>query len=440
MSGQTLGRLAALAAVLLVVSCSREDPPLPGLREDIRPEDRSLIPLSEREEPIAAPALTLPTAERNGAWTHINRDATHLAGHVALAERPQRAWSVGIGRGDARRARLTSGPVVAGGTVYVMDSAAQVSAVSTAGRLLWQVDLTPDGEGSGEGFGGGVSVAQGAVVATTGFGEVLRLDAGTGEIQWRQTLEGAVRAAPTIADDRVVAVSRGDIAYGLDLETGRIEWRVQGTGLGAGIVGGASAAVRGPVTIIGFQSGEISAVLTRNGLTVWNAAVTGGRRELVRSSIKDITGTPVIDFDIVYAANQAGRLVALDRRSGERIWTHRNGALSPAIPAGGSVFLVSDAPQVLRLVADTGEVVWTQDLPQYERPRRRRGVITHYGPILAGGRLYVVSSDRQMRVYDPATGAEVDQIALPGQAAAQPAVANGVLYLLTQNGQLHAFQ
>lgn len=430
-----------LAVLSVAAACSRREPRLPGEREAVRPVDETVIPLSERDPDAPLPALNLPAPQRNAAFTHLNGDTTHLAPHYALSASPRLAWTRDIGAGDAKRVRLTAAPIVANGAVYTLDAATRVTAVTTGGQVLWQSDLTAEGERANEGFGGGLAYGDGALAVTTGFGEVLRLDPATGAVLWRTKVEGTIRSAPTVSEGMVVVATRADVGFGLDLETGRISWRVQGTGLGAGVIGGSSPAVRGPVSILAFKSGEVSAVLTQNGLTVWSAAVTDGRRELVRAAIKDITGDPVIDFDIVYAASQAGRLVAFDRRSGERIWTHRNGALTPALPVGGSVFIISDLAELLRIDAATGDVIWAQPLPEWDRPnRRRRNAIPHYGPLLAGGNLIVASGDGLLRFYDPATGAERGSVGIPGGATAQPAIADGVLYIVSGNGQLHAFQ
>ncbi|MEM9270727.1 MAG: PQQ-binding-like beta-propeller repeat protein, partial [Pseudomonadota bacterium] len=156
--------------------------------------------------------------------------------------------------------------------------------------------------------------------------------------------------------------------------------------------------------------------------------------------ISEVSGDPVIDNDIVYAGTQAGRLIALDRRSGERLWTQREGALGPVIPVDNSLFLVSDAGEVLRVLSETGEVVWRQSLPLWQRPERRRGGITHYGPVLAGGALLVAGTDGVIRAFDPATGATQGETPLAGGAASAPIVAGGQLLILTQGGRLVAFQ
>ncbi len=205
------------------------------------------------------------------------------------------------------------------------------------------------------------------------------------------------------------------------------------------MLGGATPAAEGPLVVMPFASGEVIGVLARNGLQLWGTAVTGGRRELVRNRISDITGDPVIDGATVYASNQSGRTISLDRETGERNWTIAEGAFGPPWPVAGSVFLLSDAGALLRVDAATGDLIWLTQLPEW-LGRNRREAVAHHGPILAGGRLWVASADGLLRSFSPATGTLLSAIDLPAGAAAPPAIARGVMYVVTRDGRLHAFQ
>jgi outer membrane protein assembly factor BamB len=429
---RTLGALALLAAL---AACQRPDPPLPGERLPLRPVDPLTV------APAETPPLALAPARVNADWTHPRGDAGGRLDHPAFAAAPELRWSADIGRGAGARERLITAPVAAGGLVFTLDAAAGLTAVRAAdGATVWRRSLAPEGERPEAGFGGGIAVAGGAAFVTTGFGEVLAVDAATGAVRWRHRLEAPARAAPTVLDGRVFAVGRNDVAEALDARTGALLWRVTGAGAPASLLGGASPAAEGPLVVLPFASGEVLGVVARSGTQAWGQAVTGGRRELVRNRINDVSGDPVIAGDAVYASNQSGRTIALDRLTGERRWTMPEGAYGPAWPAGGSLFLLSDVGALVRADAATGRILWSQQLPQYRDARRREEALTHHGPVLAGGRLWVASSDRLLRAFDPGTGGVVGSVALPGPAAAPPAVAGGAMFVTTTDGRLHAFQ
>ncbi|WP_342071340.1 PQQ-binding-like beta-propeller repeat protein [Yoonia algicola] len=52
----------------------------------------------------------------------------------------------------------------------------------------------------------------------------------------------------------------------------------------------------------------------------------------------------------------------------------------------------------------------------------------------------MTSSDGQIRQFDPASGAPLEQLVLRGGAASGPVVAGQTLYVLSKDGQLHAFR
>jgi outer membrane protein assembly factor BamB len=106
--------------------------------------------------------------------------------------------------------------------------------------------------------------------------------------------------------------------------------------------------------------------------------------------------------------------------------------------------MVNDLNELVRLDRDTGESIWRTTLPDFVETgsflRKGRTVYAHFGPIMAGNRLVVASSDGQLRSFDPTSGALLGSVALPGGAASAPAIANGVLYVVNKNGQLLAFR
>ncbi len=441
MTGIRFGRqrlaFAAGLALLVLGACSQKELILPGDREPIRGG-------VQEETAERAVAIRLPQAVTNADWTHKNGGPTHFAGHPALSAQLTHLWSAPIGEGTSTKQRLSADPVVAGGRIFTQDAAAAVRAFDTSGKLLWSTDLTPASDKFGQASGGGIAFGGGRLFATTGYGEVVALDPETGAIFWRHKMGAAISAAPVVIGDRVIVVARNNIAQSLTQSYGRIEWEQRSSGEDPGVVGAGAPAALPRLAVLPFTNGELVAALTLNGQRVWSTAVTGTRVGLARSSVADISGDPVIAGDTVYAANQSGRLVSVDRRTGERNWTALDGSYSPVVPVGGSVFLMTDTAALKRVDAGDGSQIWSVELPEYKPGRRfRRGPLdayVYYGPVLAGGRLIVAGSDGLMRNYDPETGAPLSTVEIPGGAASHVAIAGGRLYVVSRDGRLHAYQ
>ena len=156
--------------------------------------------------------------------------------------------------------------------------------------------------------------------------------------------------------------------------------------------------------------------------------------------IGDISGDPVIDDNSVYVSILSGETVKLNLTSGSRNWTLDVGASDAVWPVGGSVFLVSDHAQLMRVNASNGSIIWSQQLPQFRKPEKRDDMIRQYGPVLAGGLMWVAGRDGQLRGFEPEGGQLVSTVNIPGGAAAAPIIVGGVMYILSLDGELHAFQ
>jgi outer membrane protein assembly factor BamB len=386
--------------------------------------------------------VSLPGQTSNGDWAQRAGGADHAPGHVALGGSLSRVWSASVGRGDSRKTRIAADPVVSGGRVFTLDSEATVTATGTNGAALWQADLTPAADRSGEASGGGLATGGGQVFATTGFGELVALSAETGAVAWRQKFGTAAGGAPSFADGTVYAVARDGLASAIDAANGKILWQVQGIPDRAGVMGVSAPAVAGDRVIFPFASGQMLSVERATGASVWQAFVAGKRLGRAYANVSDVTGDPSVTGGVVYAGTAAGRLTAVYEDSGQPLWFADEGAASPVAVAGGALWLVNDENQLVRLDAATGETVWRIDMPYFtkEKDKRRKGIFVHYGPVLAGGRLVTVSSDGYVRSFSPASGALLSAVELPGGAASGAAIAGGTLYVVSRQGQLHAFR
>jgi outer membrane protein assembly factor BamB len=439
-----LGLLAFLAA------CAEREVILPGERFPVRADLAASLPVEGAPAPVAPPApqnqslpISLPPQVTLADWTHRAGNAQHLMPHAALSATPALLWSADVGAGSSRRNRIAAAPVVTDGRVFTMDAGVTVTATATSGQTLWSADLTAAFDAGGGVSGGGLAAAGDRLFAATGYGEVVALEAASGRVLWRQRLDAPVSGAPATDGAVVYVTGRDGSAWAMDAADGKVVWQVIGSPGVAGFVGSAAPTIGDRAVVFPTAAGELMAVLKIGGGTkIWQKSLAGKRLGRAYALTADITGDAVLAGSVIYAGTGAGRTVAIEAASGERIWDAGEGALGPVALAGGSVFLVNDQAELVRLDAATGAVIWTQAMPYFtdDRIKRRKGIFAHYGPVLAGGRVIVASSDGLLRVFDPTDGTLTHTAQIPGGAAAQPAVAGGVLYVLGAGGQLHAFR
>ena len=421
------------ALLLTLAACKEPEVILQGEREHLR-EGSSVRVVNESR------AISLPQQSANSAWQQSHGIEAYRTAHPALSAAPQRIWSTSIGKGDERRNRITATPVVGDGRIYTLDSGVQVSAISPSGQVLWTADVVPSADGGAT--GGGLAFHEGVVYVSSGYGVVTALNATSGKQIWRQKLEATGSGQPSVGNGLVYLVAGDDTGWAIKAKDGRIAWQIAATPSPSNVLGGPAPALTSDLAIFAFGSGDLAATFRNGGLRRWSASVAGKRVGHSTARIGDVTGGPVVVGRRAYVGNHSGRTVAFDLEDGSRIWTAREGATGPVWPVGGSLFQVSDLGRLLRLDANTGEVIWAVKLPTYlkDKPRKRSAIVAHYGPVLAGGNVIVASNDGLLRLYNPQDGSLVRTVEVPSGATTAPIVVNKTLYVVSTKGELHAFR
>ena len=110
--------LAALGGCGVLGGSDKPKTPTIGTRVPILTAETGI----EVDPGLASLSVALPPAVQNDAWAQPGGNATKSVGHVALPASLSRAWSVNIGQGSSKRARLGAAPVVGGGRIYAVDA------------------------------------------------------------------------------------------------------------------------------------------------------------------------------------------------------------------------------------------------------------------------------------------------------------------------------
>ncbi|MBM3605505.1 MAG: quinoprotein, partial [Alphaproteobacteria bacterium] len=225
----TLRLTLVMAAALGLAACADRDIILPGERLDPLAVTSPDGPAIDGPAGVSSTALSLAAPATNADWTHRGGNAAHAPGHVALGSLSGRIWSAPVGQGDSRRHRITADPVVAAGRIFALDSRAQVTATALNGARAWSTDITPVLENPDSASGGGLAYEDGRIFATTGFGELVALDATSGAILWRQRVEAPISGGPAVQDGVVYVAATNSTGWAVRASDGRVLWQTSGT-------------------------------------------------------------------------------------------------------------------------------------------------------------------------------------------------------------------
>jgi outer membrane protein assembly factor BamB len=433
----------ALAGALLLGGCdwvenifAESKDPLPGKRISVLGNDRPL----EADPKLADVAVRLPPPYANPAWPEAGGYPSHAMYHLALGDPIKEAWRSGVGDGAGRYGRIAAQPVVADGRVYAMDALDVVSAYDAgSGKRLWSFDPEPK-EADNQTYGGGIAASGDRVYVTTGYGQALALIAATGKEIWRQNLGAPTHGPPTVAADRVFAITVENQLEVLAASDGHRLWTHTGIPEPASLLGAASPAVEGDIVVVPYSSGELFALRIENGRVLWSDNLATAQPLGALSSLADVRGQPVIDRDRVFALSHSGLMVSIDLRTGDRVWEQDVGGTHAPWAAGDFVYVLANDSSLVCLTRRDGHVRWVRDLPRYEDEKRKSGALVWTGPVLAGDRLIVVSSEGEAISISPYTGAPMGRMEFPDGVFITPALADRTLYVLTDEADLIALR
>ena len=354
---------------------------------------------------------------------------------------PQIVWKADIGEGASSDYKLMAHPVLSRGLIYTMDAQGLVRSFDArTGEKKWERDTAAQGS-EGPAIGGGLAVDGDVVYATTGKGFVYALQAKTGEVKWQKALLKPLRAAPTVADNRVYVVSIDNDLHALDALSGEVLWHHAGITESATLMGASSPAVESDSVFVAYNSGEIFGLRAQNGRMSWNYSLAAPAQVGALPAIADIRGLPVNDQGRIYAISHSGRFAALDQKTGGRIWEADIGGIDTPVVSGDAVFVYGGEGQLIALTRDSGRVIWVAPLPKHvDAKDKDSDPIVWTGPVLASGQLWMVNSQGKMEGFSPENGASLNRVDLGNPVYLSPIVVDRTFFVVTDNGKLIALR
>jgi outer membrane protein assembly factor BamB len=343
------------------------------------------------------------------------------------------------------KSRVPSSPAVADGVVYFLSYDGNLYAVDAGtGKAKWQFatggehrftathlhGVQPAAERMPDPFDFYLSspaVWESAVYFGSGDGYVYAIEAATGRLKWKFKTGDVVHASPAIADGTLYIGSWDSYFYALDATTGKEKWRFKTgedpeTHNQVGIQ--SSAAVLDGTVYFGCRDSNFYAL---------NAA-TGEKRWVFNNKGSWVIGSPAVNGGKVYfATSDSGLFYALDAKTGARIfsWDSKKWPMfsSPAI-AGNMLYIGTHAGKLIAVDLDGQKQAWV-----FETDGALRNGATYTKPDGTPNYAAAFTGD----FYDEMV-AGVQKMMSVGAILSSPAVADGVVYIGSTDGNVYALQ
>lgn len=264
----------------------------------------------------------------------------------------RRLWSVNVGNGQGGNYTEIT-PVVDGGLIFAASENGTVVAIeASTGDVLWRERL----EGT---ITGGVGAGEGLVMVGTEDAEVVVLDQTTGEVVWAHAVSSEVLSPPQTNGDVVVAQTVDGKLVALDYESGEQRW-IYETNLPALTLRGTSTPVITPSgeVIAGFSNGTLLAVSAEDGVMRWEerVAVPEGQYDIDR--VIDVDGDLLLDGNRVLASSYQGNLMAFDVATGRIVWGREASSYHGMEQGFGNIYYCDDKSLITAVRDNSEDVVW----------------------------------------------------------------------------------
>ncbi|MCW9012934.1 MAG: outer membrane protein assembly factor BamB [Gammaproteobacteria bacterium] len=342
----------------------------------------------------------------------------------AATAKVEKLWSVSIGDG-VQQQFLKLYPLLLDDSLIVADRNGDVTAINLEdGKELWKVELNTR-------LSAGVGGNQQNILVSSSEGEVILLDA-EGAIKWRVSVSSEILVPPVIADGKVIVRSVDGQITALELATGKDNWNFKRDVPKLSLRGNSSPVVDRGRIYNGLDNGRLVALSTKDGRSVFDitVAVPQGRSELER--VVDIDGDAVLENGVLYVGSYQGRVVAVDVRRGELLWTRKLSTYTGVSVNNSSLFSSDGRDLIWALDSSNGATLWQQ-----EKLKARQ--LTK--PVIMDETIVVADFEGYLHWLSQYDGRFIARIQFDDTGIlVPPIVRENRLYVINREGRLAAFQ
>ncbi|MGH7529121.1 MAG: PQQ-binding-like beta-propeller repeat protein [Gemmatimonadales bacterium] len=318
-------------------------------------------------------------------------------------------------------------------------------------RLQWRV--TP-----GRAIRGSPALGEAVLAVGTTDHDVVLIDRATGEVLWREGVDGSVRGGPLLDEDRLYVAIEGEPegrVSALRLRDGEPLWRRAFPSVAAPL------AFDGAALYAGAEDGTVARLDADSGRIVWRRALPGAVRAApvptphglavattadtlflldptdgqVRARLATpgaVLGSPASDGERLYAGTVTGTVLAIQLSDFTVAWQHAAGDAVYGAPA-----LAGDTLYVL---ARNGRLWLIPVHAPHDADSHALGIVATAGPTPLVTGVLVGSVEGEVLLVDRSTGAILWRAEVTGPVEEPPLVRDRQVVVASGQGNIQAYR
>lgn len=275
-------------------------------------------------------------------------------------------------------------------------------------------------------------------------GELVAVDAVTGEVSWKVSVPSEVLSRPVLYEDTVLVRTVDGQVVSLDLATGKTRWSYQQTKPPLTLRGSSPPVLARDRIYVGLANGRLVSLSPDKGEVIWDIAQTvpQGHSEIQR--LVDIDGHAELRGHVLYAASYQGRVTAIDVLRGQFLWARPFSSYTGVTVDDKTLYSSDDRSHVWAIDRFNGATLWKQEKLQARNITR---------PVLIGDYVVVGDFDGYLHVMSRFDGHFVARVSVGDGAEdnigesdigdngiiVPPQVDGNNIFVTTRNGMLYAY-
>jgi outer membrane protein assembly factor BamB len=333
-------------------------------------------------------------------------------------------WSSSVGGGDEQQ-YLRLYPLMLDDRLVIADRKGEVTALNLhTGDVIWSIELDVILSG---GVGGD---AQHHFVSTRD-GEIIALQA-DGKIKWRERISSEV-LVPVISVDEILIIRSldGQISS-LKRDDGKLNWLYKREVPALSLRGNSRPLINRGRIYSGLDNGRLVVLDLADGRVLYDitVAIPTGRSELER--MVDIDGDAALNQGVLYIASYQGRVVGVDTRKGQLLWSRKLSTSSGVEVDDSTLFSSDDRGHVWALDSSNGATLWKQEKLQARQLTR---------PVTMGNTIIVADFEGYLHWLSKYDGRFIARIEMDSDGIlVPPIVKDNRLYVVSRGGEVAAYE
>lgn len=393
--------------------------------------------LIKDEDSFSDNQIIIPAKKNSDIWAQKDGLSSHASMNYSASNNIEFDYKFSVGKGEDDSNRILSQPIIVNDRIYVLDAESVLRSFDlSSSNLVWKINLRPDSETTNSSIGGGLAVSDNKVFISTAYGEVFALKLKSGEQIWKKNIKIPIRSAPTAADGKLFILTLNNKLFVLNQLDGNELWRHETSDSMTSLMTSAKPAVDNEIVVVPYSNGEVFALRLENGNTAWSDSLVDLGKIDTTNELADIDAGPVISNELIIVASAIGKIVAIEKRSGIRVWEQAISTIETPTLVGNSVYVISTNSELICLDKQTGKLQWVKSLIEEYGDRAKN---RWFSPLITSDKLVIVGGDGMILRLDPYTGEIEKELKISHSPASRTIAYLNRLFILTRDSRIISF-